>query len=230
MADFVPNYVSVDIETTGLDPDRHQILEFAAVAWTNDNHVSKLPWIGHLVKPDKNIVGSPYALNMNQHLLKRIADGEGVPLWTALYDFSIWLKNLGITKNNKVSIIGQNFGSFDLQFLKRAKWWPRDLISHRFFDISTIAASKDGMGSASLEIPEIPGDPHQALYDARVALHQAQQFFKKKSVFCLTRMGERGILGVYSDKDSAEAAAKGCFCPDEMEIEGHVLDNFQPGD
>jgi oligoribonuclease (3'-5' exoribonuclease) len=225
VSQFAPFYVAVDIETTGLDPEKHQILEFAAVAWTHDGPVTELPHVNVLVKPNEDIVGDPYALQMNAHLLKRIADGEGYHISDVLVEFEVWLRSLGITEDFKTCCVGNQFGSFDLQFLKQWKAWPEELISHRIFDVSTIAASRQGMQSAHrvLGVYPMPGEAHEALYDARQAMEHCRNFLKKKEVHCLTRSGERGILGVYSSGIDARAAANECFDPNEMEIETHEL-------
>jgi DNA polymerase III alpha subunit (gram-positive type) len=232
MSNFTPKYVSVDIETTGLDPEHHQILEFAAVAWANEGEITALPHVEVLVKPDDNIVGDPYALCMNARLLSRLANGEGYHISDVLVEFEGWLRDMGVSEKSPVHIVGNNFASFDLQFLKLWKAWPDELISHRFFDISTIAATSEGIVSAYkvLGKPVVPGEAHEALYDARVAMIHCQDFFTQKSVFCLTRSGERGILGVYKTREDAEAAANECYDPNEMEIERHVVDSFRPGD
>lgn len=50
----------------------------------------------------------------------------------------------------------------------------------------------------------------------------------ESGVFCLTRSGEQGILGVYRTRELAEKAANQCFDPSEMRIEGFpVLDEVE---
>lgn len=222
---FAPFYVAVDIETTGLDPENHQILEFAAVAWTHDGPIAELPYVSVLVKPEGDIMGDPYALNMNARLLERLANGEGYPISEVLGEFETWLRSFGVSENFKTCMVGNQFASFDLQFLKLWRAWPDELISHRVFDVSTIAACRQGMQSASkaLGIYPMPGEPHEALYDARQAMEHCRNFLKKKEVHCLTRSGERGILGVYGSRIDAQAAANETFDPSEMEIETHDL-------
>ena len=177
-----PAYVSIDIETTGLDFKNHQILEFAAVAWTNDGPVTELPEYSTIVRPQGDIVGCPYALNLNKKIIEALIDPEvGKNINVALAQFRGWLLNLGVTEDNPISVIGQNFGSFDLIFLKKSRLWPDDLISHRMLDISTIVATPEGMGSASvLGRPDFPGNPHEALFDARVAMYHAQNYLLGK--------------------------------------------------
>jgi hypothetical protein len=177
-----PAYVSIDIETTGLDSKNHQILEFAACAWTNDGPVRHLPVFHTIVRPSGDIRGCPFALNLNKRIIEALINPSvGKRIDATLNGFRQWLTSLGVDKDNKINVIGQNFASFDLNFLLTTGFWPEDLFTHRVFDISTIVATVDGMGSASiLRAPDIPGSPHEALFDARVAMYHARRHLWKK--------------------------------------------------
>lgn len=65
-------YVALDIETTGLDPRRHQVLELAMVYEDTalDLHIDELPFFRARFVYDE-LVGQPYALNMNWDLIKK---------------------------------------------------------------------------------------------------------------------------------------------------------------
>ena len=73
-------YVSIDIETTGLDPETCQILEIGAVwdDWTKP--IDELP-VYHRLVYHKEYRGSAYALAMNANLLKQLS-GQQEP-WCA---------------------------------------------------------------------------------------------------------------------------------------------------
>ena len=66
-------YVSIDIETTGLDENNCQILSFGAII---EDTKKKLPFEEipkfYAVIPHKNLSGSPTALNMNKNLIEII--------------------------------------------------------------------------------------------------------------------------------------------------------------
>lgn len=66
-------YVSIDLETTGLDDEFCQILEIGAVFdnWTKP--VEELPTF-HRIVTHETIIGQPYALSMHPHLLRLIAE------------------------------------------------------------------------------------------------------------------------------------------------------------
>lgn len=135
-------YVSIDIETLGLKPDKHDIVEFGAVLDDLTKplpydklprfHAYVLPWRGkeqpHHSHTNAVYHGEAYAMSMHPTILRRIAKLE------APYDyltpellvehFRSWLwKN---NAQNKITFCGKNFASFDLQFLKRIPNW--DLI------------------------------------------------------------------------------------------------------
>lgn len=184
MNNFTPRYISVDIETTGLDPDRHQILEFAAVAWISHSPIEEQPYFQRIIDPGGDIVGEPRALVMNERVLWELRHNKGVHIDKCFFDFDQWLrKNLGVKQ--KIHLVGQNVGSFDLQFLRKVNTWPSDLIHHRCFDVSTIFATGAGMESAyNHERPLIEGNLHEALYDARIALYHAINFLNRVDKQC----------------------------------------------
>ena len=224
-------YVSVDIETTGLDPDIHSIIEIAAVAWENDGPISEQPKFQTLVKLQDDVVWNPYALEMNQKLKAMIDEGQGIWLWTALDSFRLFLESIGVTPENQIHIIGQNFASFDLQFLNKSERWPSDIISYRYFDTGTAYATEEGMISLS-KLPVPPDSElkvtHRALEDAQVTLYHARKALKQKNntVYSLTRSGEHGILGVFTSEDAVNAAKAQCSYQDELVIEAYELDSF----
>jgi DNA polymerase III epsilon subunit-like protein len=66
-------YVSIDLETTGLNPHLHQILEFGAVIddLSKPLNIDKLPRL-HFYIDNGNITGDPYALTLNAGIIKTI--------------------------------------------------------------------------------------------------------------------------------------------------------------
>jgi len=64
-------YVSIDIETTGLNPETCQVLSIGAVIEDTDNimPVKDLPTF-HGVISSREISGDPYAINMNKDLIE----------------------------------------------------------------------------------------------------------------------------------------------------------------
>jgi hypothetical protein len=123
-------YVSIDIETTGLEPETDQILEFAAVydhtEWWHERPVEALSSMSVVIRHDR-IEGHPYALAMNARLIatnaherdKCVAPGD---LWG---EFHHWLEPLGgITYPGKINVTGKNVAMFDLPFIRKIQQFP----------------------------------------------------------------------------------------------------------
>lgn len=132
-------YVSIDIETTGLDPEWCQVIEFGAVLEDWVTPVENLPRFHRYVVHDQ-IVGEPYALAMNAEILRRIATGEKGYLYVKPSqlggEFQSWLmQNRVIVESSQAFIAaGKNFASFDRQFLRRIPSFRYVKIHHRSID------------------------------------------------------------------------------------------------
>ena len=131
------SYVSIDIETTGLDPETCQILEIGAVwdDWTKSIH--ELPTYHQLICHTE-YRGSAYALAMNATLLKQLAD-NGKLQWLkpsqVTDSFAAWLKSCGWDGKTALTPAGKNFASFDRQFLKRLPRFEQVVkLRHRALD------------------------------------------------------------------------------------------------
>lgn len=151
-------YVSIDIETTGLDPDQCQVLEFGAVL-DNGGEIEDLPTFSRVIYR-RQVVGEPFALGMNAELVKLIAvEGgerekaswgeEKAPPATAFcmehslgVEFSTWLQVHGMEGYRgkvRVNVAGKNFAGFDLRFLRRIESWEKCIrVNHRTIDASVL--------------------------------------------------------------------------------------------
>lgn len=124
-------YVSIDIETTGTEPDWCQIIEFGAVI---DDHLSPVDNLKHFhayVYHDK-IVGQPFALQMNAAILLKLAKAEKAIRDKSSVEFEgdLFVRPKALGKLFKGFLdgagvqgapvaAGKNFASFDRQFLLR---------------------------------------------------------------------------------------------------------------
>ena len=129
--------LSIDIETTGLDPQKNQILEFGAVAV--DTSCGNAPYVDEFraVFIHQELTGNPIALTMNAELISEINQ----VLRTKNFDhdehnsdnpksifarntaefqtyFDQWLGSIGFTE--RLTLAGKNLASFDLKFLEAA--------------------------------------------------------------------------------------------------------------
>lgn len=179
-------YIAVDIETTGLDPEKHQILEVAMVADTGAERVVDCPFL-HLYVYQNPIIGTPYALVMNAHAIKIIAMNVDSNICEPGV-VSIWVRKFvnEYACGGEVNVVGKNAAGFDLPFLKRLPEWPTRLFSHRVLDVGSLWAGPKGiLSQAQLFmaykhiVEHIPGEPHEALFDARVSLALARLRWKE---------------------------------------------------
>lgn len=124
-------YASIDLETTGLDAENNDIIEFGAVL--DDLNVQKpideLPRFHAYICKDE-YTGQPYALSMHPTIFRRIAEREEG--YNYLYPNTLGKAFLNFLVENgydlaekkgkkiqrtTINVAGKNFGTFDLQFL-----------------------------------------------------------------------------------------------------------------
>ena len=134
-------YISIDIETTGLSQEEHQIIEFGAIIEDSSNPLSyedSKKYRRIVLARDGKYIFSAYAAMINADLIKTIAmiekTGKSDFLSsdknltnTALYldelipDFKQWLYVNGFKENERgvmeVVAAGKNFASFDRSFI-----------------------------------------------------------------------------------------------------------------
>lgn len=182
--------LSVDVETTGLNPQTCDVIQFGCVLdntewWSVAGTWEKLPVYETIVRPgyyvDSGLLrGEPYALQMNHAIIKRLASGEGINTWDlgeTLKAFLI-LHGMDMPSAGKpigVTAAGKNFGSFDLQFLKWVAGFEKSIkFAHRSLDVGslyfdpTLDTDKLPDLATCLGRAKLPSDvAHTALADAR---------------------------------------------------------------
>ena len=131
--------VSIDIESSGLNPEKCQILEFAAVidqCPSEDVEIEDLPFF-HTYLWNDELYFESSALEMHQNLLQRIlyiksrgklsdcnfsynkeSDNLITPNKLSSY-FSLWLSGHGLESDKYFHISGKNFSGFDRLFLRK---------------------------------------------------------------------------------------------------------------
>jgi hypothetical protein len=136
-------YASIDLETTGLDEDECEIVEFGAVLddLSRPLPLAQLPRFHCYVLPNngRTYKGDPYALSMHPTIFRRIATREESYLYLrpeqVAEHFAAFLEGCCYTygqefvdvtgpkekkgKRDSLNAFGKNFGSFDRQFIKR---------------------------------------------------------------------------------------------------------------
>lgn len=128
-------YLSIDIETTGLDPNKHQIIEFAAIFEDTSikTPIENLPYFTSLVK-HPNYNWSLEAYKMNKEIFEEIATSRARDVDFLWSDFMYWVTNVIKTPYvDKLIVAGKNFASFDLRFIKRLPGY-QSIFHHRSID------------------------------------------------------------------------------------------------
>lgn len=150
--------VSLDLETTGLDPERDVILEVGILVFRGPEVVEEY---SRIVNPQRPI---PSKITELTGITDQMVEREGVSLWEALRETERLCGN--------APIVGHNIG-FDLSFTRR----NRILSANPAIDTFELAgilipnASRYSLGALGRELGISEPATHRALDDARVA-HQ----------------------------------------------------------
>lgn len=98
-----PRFVVFDLETTGLEPDKHEIIEIGAIRVNRDSDVHDTFQV--LIKPTKKI---PKKITQITGITQDMVEGEGEPLESALRSFHSFIEDLPLVTFN---------AEFDMAFL-----------------------------------------------------------------------------------------------------------------
>lgn len=138
-------YVSIDIETAGLDKTKCQILEIAAIYddLSFDNHSDNYFHCYISPRNGQFYTGEPRALEMNNELIENILlKKTETPIYTEQEvpgKFKKWLVSLGYTRYG-FTPAGKNVGTFDLPFIEElpnyASYWI--IRKHRTLDVGNL--------------------------------------------------------------------------------------------
>lgn len=129
-------YFVIDIETTGLlegeRSDEYQMLQFSAIYEDPELQLpfETIPKFNRFIR-HPYYIGQSYALWLNSDILLKLStdrgkidpDPEIVNSYAQLMkDFKDWVLSLNQNAENKtyINCAGKNFGTFDLQFIKKA--------------------------------------------------------------------------------------------------------------
>lgn len=156
-------YISIDIETTGLDPEKCDVLSIGAII---EDSANPLPYEEcpkfHAAILRHELNGSPRAITMNADLIASIGSymepktettraeleaSTGMTFWypeTVVQAFYRFLYENGIAESPEIpnngkavtiNCAGKNFGTFDKLFLERLPRWKQCIrISQRILD------------------------------------------------------------------------------------------------
>lgn len=117
-------YVSIDIETLGLDEETCDTIEVGAVLDDYKTPLEELPRFHcYVTRPNDEYKGTAFAMAMHSEILKRIANRVGgfdyTPFDLVEETFWRWLRRHGVPADAKVVVAGKNFSGFDQKFLNK---------------------------------------------------------------------------------------------------------------
>jgi DNA polymerase III epsilon subunit-like protein len=198
-------YVSIDLETTGLNHEKCSILEFAAVVddLNVQEPIEKLPKFQVYVMQDY-YTGEPYALAMHCDKLQKITNWRtsGIDVCTpetlvakfqtflVTFGYKETLRTQSYLKDGyiKINVAGKNFANFDNRFLERLPDYNKRIkVGHRILDPVMLYFDPkkdiDHLPSMTecMERAGIGGEvPHSALEDAMLVVQLIRKKFPIK--------------------------------------------------
>lgn len=182
-------YAAIDIETTGLDRERDQVLQVAAVLEDTskpDTPIAELPTFEALICYDR-LSGAPFALNMNREIVALLAtaspgkvdfrdrrvevfENKNAVVFAAIEWLQAHHTNGGpLEKPHKFVAAGKNASGFDLPFMGETF---QQRFHHRVIDVGSVAlgANRDywqkDAPPGMRELHEGDEPTHDALEDA----------------------------------------------------------------
>ena len=184
-------YLSIDIETTGLDPLKDQLLSFGAIIEDTENPLpfDEIPKFHAAIKRNR-IEGDLFAINMNKELIETInqymnssdnsRSNSGMEFYNEdeiVSGFRRWLITNNFTQLDKkitnLTVAGKNFGTFDKLFIERLPRWKQYFkIRQRIIDPAILFVdwkndnSLPGLSACKTRAKLNPNVTHNAVEDA----------------------------------------------------------------
>ena len=157
-----PKFVVFDLETTGLDERKDQIIEIGAIRVNRDNDVHDT--FQTLVKPTRKI---PRAITRLNGISQEMVDREGMPSELAVREFVNFIQDLPLVSFN---------AEFDMPFLQRLAS-QHGIVLHNSVSCALRTARLAWPGRTSYRLADLARDggllqdnTHRALADCRRAL------------------------------------------------------------
>ncbi len=157
-----PRFVIFDLETTGLDPTRHEIIEIGAIRVNRDSNVHDT--FQTLVRPHKRI---PKMITQMTGISQSMVKQDGQPLESALKEFGEFVGYLPLVSFN---------AEFDMSFLRIAAQ-RHNMSIHNPVSCALTLARRAWPGRASYRLGDLARDgnlsdedTHRALGDCKRTL------------------------------------------------------------
>lgn len=166
-------FVMLDLETTGLEPSRHVLLEIGAIHF--DLATLEVHSRFHaVIRPEGYLTRlSSFTEQMHKAngLLEDVA-AHGVEVPTAEYQFTIWLER-EVGAADKVVVLCGNSIHFDRGFVDTHFTSPRlhQLLSHRMLDVRSLMFTAEAWKGFRVHTEMA----HRAMSDCEVSLETLRQ-------------------------------------------------------
>ena len=153
-------YLSLDIETTGLDRQRVHVLQLAAV-YDNGKSLKDLPTFNQVIRWPVITYGEEYAMHLNRHLFDQAFRQENVfSLGEVRENFKAFLNR--VQPQGRITAAGKNVDGFDMPILRNpTNGFTLSRINRRVLD---------------------PGSMFTEEFDHIPTLNELNQFLNRKEV------------------------------------------------
>lgn len=178
-------FLWLDLETTGLDPDRDIVLEFAVVlvddgpggTWEElGSYQSVITPYEFAGCPPREIIAGADNIVQRMHTRNGLfAELENPELCCTIEEADAYLAAL--TPEGLPSLAG-NSVHFDKTFLRRHMPEFHSRLSHRVFDVSTLVRAERTYGDKSEQAAKPIA--HRALEDVRASIATARRFIERR--------------------------------------------------
>lgn len=137
------DFVSIDIETTGTDPNKHDILEVACVKFVQGVKTDVLHLMvhypGHIRVWEDDTLLFHLRQNRIEYFLRNTAKVELVKHENVWHQMNCFF-------GGKVWVGGKNFAAFDLGFIRRLPGYTPGIIRSRSLDLGNLMIYPDDTG------------------------------------------------------------------------------------
>lgn len=164
--------VFLDLETSGLDPSVHEILEFGAVI--TDMDLNELARFHRVIQPeatswDQHMSDFVREMHTASGLLDELLDS---PLTTSGVETAMCAELYRFGKPGDFVLAGSGVSHFDRRFLDAQMPELAALFAYYSIDVGILRRTlRDIVGREDLLLPEVP-KPHRALADALLHLEE----------------------------------------------------------